>query len=67
MDMNKILETFVTSVVQAHQAGVSVGMLRAHLLLQGMDGEETSLLLEIVAVEVRKAPPKKGQVIDVYA
>jgi hypothetical protein len=78
----RILEAFVTSVVEARRSGVSVGIIHAQLLLQGMNEEEASMLLEVVAVEVRTATPQgevcdmkvykvtpevtKGQIIDMY-
>jgi hypothetical protein len=65
--MEKQLEAFVAAVVQAHRNGVSISVLRAQLILNGMDGEETSLLLDIVAIEVRKSPTvQPGQIIDTY-
>jgi len=51
-----MLEQFIAMVIQAHKQGVSVGAMRATLLLQGMDEEECTLLIEIVAMEVRVKP-----------
>lgn len=51
-----MLEQFIAMVVEARKAGVSMGVMRAQLLLQGMDEEETTLLIDIVALEVRHAP-----------
>lgn len=54
------MDRFVTMVVQYARAkgAVSVGMLRAQLLRAGMGEEELSLLLDIVALEVRLNPPR---------
>lgn len=53
------LEAFVEMVVACAQEGcVNVGVLRAQLIRNGMDDEEVSLLLEIVALEARSNPPR---------
>lgn len=71
-----MLEQFLAMVVAAHKAGVEVGVLRAQLLLQGMDEEEVSLMIDVVIIEVRTKPTKPataytqvvtptGQIVDV--
>lgn len=48
------LDTFVNMVVaQVRQGSITVGMLTAQLIRHGMEEEEITLLLEIVALEVR--------------
>lgn len=46
-----MLAKFLDIILAAHKAGVSGGALRAHLLLQGMDEEEISLILDIIALQ----------------
>lgn len=46
-----MLEQFLDMILHAHDAGVSAGELHAHLLLQGMDEEEVSLILDIIALK----------------
>lgn len=75
-----MLEQFLAMVVAAHKSGVEVGVLRAQLLLQGMDEEEVSLMIDVVIIEVRQGvranPTNKattytqvvtptGQIVDV--
>ena len=50
-----MLQEFLDMILQAHKAGVSAGELRAHLLLQGMDEEEISLIMDIIALQRRKS------------
>lgn len=54
------MDRFVTMVVQYARAkgAVSMGMLRTQLLRAGMGEEELSLLLDIVALEVRLNPSR---------
>lgn len=52
------LDTFVNMVVaQVRQGSIAVGMLTAQLVRDGMDEEEITLLLEIVALEVKLTKP----------
>lgn len=50
------LDMFVSMVVKANRDGVSVGILKAQLIQDGMSMEEVSILLDIVALEVRHTP-----------
>lgn len=52
------LDTFVNMVVaQVRQGSITVGMLTAQLIRHGMEEEEITLLLEIVALEVKLTKP----------
>lgn len=50
----EMLDQFLTLVIEAKKAGVSVKEITSHLLLQGMDEEEVSLILDIIALEAKK-------------
>lgn len=54
----KQLEVMVTMMVASVRHNhITIGALRARLLREGMDREEATLLLEVVALEVRLDPP----------
>lgn len=51
------LETMVDMLVASARAKlVSIGTIRAQLIQDGMDEEEISLLIDIVALEMRHNP-----------
>ncbi len=45
---------------------VSMGVMRAQLIREGMDSEELTLLMEIVALEVRSNPPSVSMACASY-